>query len=136
MGFLIDPYRTPTAKLTSTIYPIFVLDGSTAGADLEWGRVNMILPEGESVGVDLVSGELRSIFLSYDIPWEAETVAVAITSGELKVILKTYDFPWEAVKETVEIQSGELKVILIVYSEWPFEGESVSCSIISGTLAP
>lgn len=137
MAFLIDPYRTPPVSLTSTPYPVIWTDSvGQLAMTLENYEVYGWLPLESTLQMDLISGELRLIYKSYDNPWEGATVDMTIQAGELRSILKTYDFPWEGATVSAELQAGELKVVLIEYDLWDadFEQTTVSMSIISGSL--
>jgi hypothetical protein len=137
MSFLIDPYRTPPAKLTSTPYPEIVIERMTVSVSIVKGQIYGWTPIELNYSVSIVSGELREILKSYDVPAEKIDLAVSIVSGELREILKSYDVAAEAIGMSVDIQSGELKVILIQYVNWNEREEqlAMSVSIVSGTLA-
>lgn len=134
---LIDPYRTPPTKLTSTPYPVIYADGLAPNVDIIFGQIYGWLPLELTFALAVQSGELRQLLKTYDIPWEGLDLGMGIQSGELRQILKSYDVPWEGLGFGIDVQSGELKVILIQYTNWDEKDEEVELgmSLVSGTLA-
>lgn len=137
--YIYEVERAEGVALTSILYDVECIeDAESTGAVLLPGGP-VVIDSAESSGIELVSGELRSVIQVYDTwPYEStESLGVELLSGKLGPAIQVYtNWPAESSESTgIELVSGELRVALIKYENWPVEStESTGIQLIGGTL--
>ena len=120
---------------STTPYPVNALESLTAFGSAFSGFVFGTVEDEFATSGNIISGELRSVFVAYQmLPEDLSTVG-GLTGGILLTPLVTYDSGIENLTTQGIPVSGVLSTILIVYSNYPPESLSTSGSISGGSLS-
>lgn len=118
--------------LTSTPYPIEVIDGlsaqiSKAKTDPSYTSDS----EAVRAEIEILSAYARNVVQTADYPTEAVISGISILEATTRRILQTYTIPAEALNTAVEVFSASAKIVLIPYRNYRPEGVSTSIEIFS-----
>lgn len=132
MEILLDPYRTPPSKLTSTPYPIITEEWLYSFVNPVRGDIFTWEPLSLTCTGDLVEGDLRIKFHASRVGDNMKSDAEFL-EGSLRTILHIYAVQPEAYTSSIDILSGLLRTILHQYQITP-EAVASSAAILEGTL--
>lgn len=121
---------------TSKPYGLYSIDGVDASLAIDGGGIRNppFVVEGAEAFLSIVSGELRTPLVTFTTPLEAiDSLGVSIISGELRQIQRIYVASPEGLDVAVGIAGGTLVRVLISTAMAP-EGLDVSTTIVLGTL--
>lgn len=140
--FVAPPAPPSGGFVSSTVYPIEIIEALDSGGSLVSGRVVDPILEAMDSGGSLLGGEIRVILRSYN-NWPAEAVdsGGSLLSGDFRTILRTYSWGGtggnaniEAMDSGGSLLSGSLRVTLITYNNWPDEALDSGGSLLGGSL--
>lgn len=122
--------------VTSTLYPIEEVEGMGLASDVLRGRVDESTIENMDMSGAMLSGELRTLLITYTMLDEALDMASAgLIAGELRTLLITYTMLDEALDMSAPaLLSGELRIVLIAYVNYIDESLDMQSDLLTGTL--
>lgn len=140
--FVAPPAPPPSGLVSSTVYPIEIIEALDSGGTLGSGRVTEPVLEAMDSGGLLLSGEIRVILRSYNNwPTEAVDSGGLLLSGDFRTILRTYSWGGTGGNQNIEaidsggsLLNGSLRAILITYNNWPDEAIDSGGSLLGGSL--
>lgn len=114
--------------LTTTLYPVEVIDGMQLAADIYGGSLSQILAEDHQNSADILSLGTYVILITYGTPEEFHQNSSDILSLGTYVILITYGTPEEFHQNSCNILSLGI-VDLLVIVDTPDEKLQIDCDV-------
>ena len=121
--------------LTTTLYPIEVVDQMDFSASLVFGGMSPIPKEALDMGASAISANLETVLFQIGPYDEALDMGVAAVSANLETVLFQIGPYDEALDVSVSAISANLTTLL-VSALMPDEGIDFSVALISGSMTP
>ena len=131
----VEPPPPPLTYVTTTLYPVEVVDAMTMRLEISDGYLLQVPEEALDYTVGMWDGALTQILLTAPTQDEAFDYQLNMDSGSLVQILLTAPTQDEALDYGVNMSDGEL-IFRLVNGYHPDEGLLLGMSVVGGDLTP